>query len=56
MTKKELKLNLSFSSIFNQFKWLNSIEISGFSCRRGDENYKLYLKIYKLVKKFNKEK
>lgn len=53
MARKKLRLGISYSSIFNDAKWINSIEIRGFNSRRAKDNYKFIIAMLRLVKKYN---
>lgn len=54
--KKKIEMDVEFSSIFKDAKWMNSIWIHNFSSRKAKENRKLLDKIAILVSKYNEDK
>ena len=54
--KKELNCTAEFSSIFQDLKWLVSIDIYGFSSKETNLNAKFFSDVIKLVKKYNNKR
>ena len=51
---KKVNARLEFSSIFYDSKWLDTIEIFGFSSRKPKQNEAFLKKIGKVIKDYNK--